>query len=53
VWLLVVLVIGALGLLGLALQRLLRRRANAVDPGSVSESWLADERGMRRGRFDL
>jgi hypothetical protein len=52
VWFQIVLVAGAVGLVGAALQRALRSRSNGLDAGTVSESWLADERGARRGRFD-
>jgi hypothetical protein len=48
----IALVIGALALVGATLQRVLRRRPSGFDAGTVSESWLAEERGMRNGRFD-
>jgi hypothetical protein len=52
-WLQLTLVVALLGVLAIAMRRL-RVSANSdsdIDAGTVSESWLAAQRGSRADRF--
>ena len=46
-WLQVGLASGAVVLLTVVLRRIMRRKSQTIDVGTVSESWLAEQRGRR------